>query len=428
MENLNIPLPDNFWLRLDNAAKIYPAVKNRELTAVFRISVELKERIKARPLLEAIKAVENRFPYYKVGLKAGFFWYYLEPVHAKTEVIVDQHIPCRSFHGNDLMYRVLARKNRISVEFSHILTDGTGAFEFLKSLLLTYFEQCGATLPAELPFRRPGERAAPEEYEDAFNRYFQKSAHPLIKVPQAFHLRFPLRDKPRFQVLLAIIPLEEVMAKAKSYQVSLTEYLVAVYLYALQDIYNHLPSLARRRSHKAIRIEVPVNLRKVYATNTMRNFSLYVLPEIDVRLGQYTFEEIVKTVYHQMQLATDKKLINKMISRNVSGEKNPFIRSIPLFLKSLVLSRLYSLGTRRYSGVITNLGKVNFGPEINQRIDRFVFVPPPPNKIIRVNCGAVGFDNKLILSFGNITTSKELEKRFCRFLTAQGIAVKIEEY
>jgi NRPS condensation-like uncharacterized protein len=99
-----------------------------------------------------------------------------------------------------------------------------------------------------------------------------------------------------------------------------------------------------------------------------------------------------------------------------------------LFLKSLVLSRLYSLGTRRYSGVITNLGKVNFSPEINQRIDRFVFVPPPPNKVIRVNCGAVGFDNKLILSFGNITASKELEKKFCRFLTAQGIAVKIEEY
>jgi NRPS condensation-like uncharacterized protein len=203
---------------------------------------------------------------------------------------------------------------------------------------------------------------------------------------------------------------------------------VAVYLYALQDIYNNLSPLARRHSHKTIRIEVPVNLRKVYGTKTMRNFSLYVLPEIDLRLGQYTFEEIVKTVYHQMQLATDKKLINKMISRNVSGEKNPFIRSIPLFLKSLVLSKLYSLGTRRYSGVITNLGKINFSPEINERIDRFVFVPPPPNKIIRVNCGAVGFGNKLILSFGNITTSKELEMRFFRFLTGQGIAVKIEKY
>ncbi|MDQ4141295.1 MAG: hypothetical protein M3142_12330 [Bacteroidota bacterium] len=427
-ENQEESSPGDFWLRLDNAAKIYPAVKDRELTSVFRISVELIERVKAKPFLEAIQAIENRFPYFKVKLKAGFFWYYLEYENLPIQVKTDQDIPCRAFHPNELMYRVLAKENRISVEFSHILTDGTGAFEFLKSLLFTYFEKCCHTLPDKLTYYRPNEPAAREEYEDAFNRYFAKSNSPIIKVPNSFHLNFPLRPKPRFDVLIAIIPLNELRVKAKEFKVSITEYLIAVYLFSLQTIYYKLPPLTRRRSNKIVRIEVPLNLRKMYPTKTMRNFSLYVMPEIDLRLGQYTFEEIIKTVYHQMQLETDKKLINKMISRNVSSERNPFIRSIPLVLKSIVMARLYAWATSGYSGVITNLGKVNLTPEMNNLIKRFVFIPPPPNKILKVNCGVVGFDNNLVLSFGNITTSKEMEQHFFTFLTSQGIPVKIEKY
>lgn len=417
----------DFWLRLDNAAKIYPAIKDRELTSVFRVSAELKERIKARKLVEAVHVLENRFPYYKVRLEAGFFWYYLEHANLPITVKADKDIPCRAFNKKELMFRIVVKENRLSVEFSHILTDGTGAFEFLKSLLSAYFERCGVDLPAGLP-DNPPDKPIPEEYEDAYQRYFKKSPAPLIKGPKAFHLRFPLSPKPRFSVLTGIIPLDEIIKKAKTYEVSLTEYLIAVYLFALQDIYNRMPGFGKKRSRKTVRIEVPVNLRKMYPSKTMRNFTLYVLPWIDLRLGYYTFEEIVKTVYHQMQLETDKKLINKMISRNVSGEKNLFLRSVPLFIKSLVLSRLYSLGTSQYSGVITNLGKVSFTPRINQLINRFVFIPPPPNKTLKANCGVVGFDNKLVISFGSITTSKELERCFFTFITGQGIPVKIEKY
>ena len=126
-----------------------------------------------------------------------------------------------------------------------------------------------------------------------------------------------------------------------------------------------------------------------------------------------------------MQLETEEKLISKMISRNVSGEKNSFVRGLPLFIKSFFLSRLYALGTRQYSGVVTNLGKIDLGPDINNRINKFIFIPPPPNKILKINCGVVGFGNKLVVTFGNITASKELERQFFTFLTSQNISVKL---
>lgn len=416
---------NDFWLRLDNAAKIYPAIKDKELTSVFRVGVELKERIKAKQFLESIYAVEERFPYYKVKLKAGFFWYYLEPHNLPIPVRADQELPCRAFYKDELMFRVLAKENKISVEFSHILTDATGAFEFLKTILMIYLEKCSLQPAPDTPYLHPGETPSEDEYEDAYNRYFRKIDSRPVKIPRAFHIPFRLKNAPRFDVLTAIVPLDAIIKKAKEHDASLTEYLVAVYLNSLQNIYDSLPNFKKRSAKKILRIEVPVNLRKIFPSRTMRNFSLYVIPGIDLRLGHYSFDEIVNTVYHQMQLETDKKLISKMISRNVSGEKNPVLRSVPLFFKSFILSKLYALGTGQYSGVITNLGKINLGTAANNLVDKFIFIPPPPNRILKVNCGVVGYNNTLVLSFGNLTTSKELERQFLTFLTSEGVTVKI---
>ena len=124
-------------------------------------------------------------------------------------------------------------------------------------------------------------------------------------------------------------------------------------------------------------------------------------------------------------LLDDKKLINKIIARNVGAERNIFLKNTPLFIKSLILYFTYRIaGTSRYSGVITNLGKVAFG-EADRLIDHFVFIPPPPNQTLRVNCGVLGFDNSLVMSFGNITKSRELEREFLTFLVRQGVAVKL---
>jgi NRPS condensation-like uncharacterized protein len=413
-------------MRLDNAAKIYPAVQNEELTSVFRLSCVLKHRIKIKPLLEAIHAIEDRFPYFKVKPKKGFFWYYLEFHNEPITLKADLGVPCRAFGKHDLIFRILAKKDCLSVEFSHILTDGGGAFEFFKTLLLTYLAQCCISVGSEFPVLIPYEAPSEEEFEDGFSRYFQKDIPSPKKKPKAFHVPFQLNKEPRFNVLIAKVSLSAVYRESKKNQVTITEYLVAIYLYTLQTIYNGLPNYKQRVARKLFRVQVPVNLRNIYGSKTMRNFSLFVTPEIDLSLGHYSFEEIVKTVHHLMQLETDKKLINKMIARNVGAERNLLLKNTPLFIKSLILRLTYSIaGTSRYSGVITNLGKVSLGQKADSHIDHFVFIPPPPNKALRVNCGVLGFGDSLVMSFGNITRSKDLEREFLRLLVQQGIHVKV---
>jgi len=395
---------------------------------VFRISVVLKSRINIRSLYMAVEAIENRFPYYKVKLKKGFFWYYLDYENIPFTVEADLRQLCRSFRsgGTTLLLRILVNKNILSVEFSHILADGHGAFEFFKTLLLTYFEKCGITISPDINYLRPGMTVKKEEYEDSYRRQFLKDLPTVLKYPSAFHVPFPLKKKPRFDVLSMVIPLNEILNKVREYKVSLTVYLVSVYLAVLQDIYQNMQKFNKRKADNILRIQVPIDLRTLYPSSTMRNFSLFVMPEIDLRLGSYTFEEIIKTVYHLMNLETDPKLINKIISRNVGSEKKLLLRSTPIFIKSLVLQFVYySLGSKLFSGVITNMGKVNFSDEINALIDHFVIVAPPPNKVLKINCGLISFKEKLVMTFRNITESKELENKFIDFLKTQGIHPEI---
>ncbi|HPR59272.1 MAG TPA: hypothetical protein PK915_12980, partial [Bacteroidales bacterium] len=91
--------------------------------------------------------IEKRFPYYKVQLKEGFFWFYLEHLPGHIPIDVDKNILCKRFSKGEILLRILVRENRISVEFSHILTDGSGGFELLKTILIEYSKACKADIP-----------------------------------------------------------------------------------------------------------------------------------------------------------------------------------------------------------------------------------------------------------------------------------------
>lgn len=418
----------SFWAPLDNAAKIFPAIRTKEHSTVARITAVLNERVAIKQLFSAIELVEKRFPYFKVSLRKGFFWYYLEQIDDPIKVTSDDGQVCKAFNSKDsnrLLFRILVRKNEISVEFSHVLTDGAGLLQFLKAILIYYFKEKGVIPKEQIdPFYTS--KASPEEFEDAYNRYFKEKIPHVIRQPKSFHLPFDLNPKPRFDVLLAMISIQELKSRSSEKSVSITVYLIAVYLLVLQDIFHECKTKGKRLRRKFARIQVPIDLRNIYPTKTMRNFSLFVMPELDFRLGIYSFDEILKIVHHKMELETDEKLISKIISRNVGGERNVFVRSIPILLKSLVLyAKYYAEGANQYSGVVTNLGNTLVPDAIADQINYFVITPPPPNKKVKINCGVIGYKDKLVLSFGNISNSKEFERRFFRFLVQQNVKVKI---
>ncbi len=262
--------------------------------------------------------------------------------------------------------------------------------------------------------------------EDGYKRFFKKKIPPPGKLTKAWHLPFKLNEKPRLRVTRSVIDLCKLHEIARSHNVSVTEYIVSVYLFSLEKIYLEEKEKVKKQRRGVLRIEVPVNLRKKFPSITMRNFSLFVLPEIDLRLGVYSFDEILNIVKYQLQTGADVKQITRFLSQNVGHEKSPFIRFLPLFVKSMAISAVYRrLGSNQCSGILTNLGMVKFSGQMEELIDSFELVPTPPNTHVKISCAMVAFKDQLRLNFGNISRSTSFEMHFLRHLTESGIPVKV---
>lgn len=401
---------------------------SEDLTSVFRVTASLKEPVRYSAIREAVAITSKRFPYYSVSLGSGIFWHFLELNNQMPRIQADEKIPCTAFavnRKNEPLYRIVIKGKRISVEFTHILTDGGGAIEYLKSLLYTYLTLTGKQISSSGEIILPATPVSEEESEDGYIKFFQKLPPPA-KLVKAWHLPFKLNEKPRLRVLSAEVKVDEILEVSRKNKVSVTEYFVSVYFFSLQKIFisGKGKSIIDRR--KVLRIEVPVNMRNKFPSRTMRNFSLFVLPELDVRLGNYTFEEILKSVHHQLQISTDIKQISRFLSSNVSYEKLFAIRVMPLFIKKVITAAIYrNLASKRWTGIVTNLGLVTLPGEMEDLVDSFDLILTPPNKKVKSGCALLSYKDKLKICFCNITQSTELERYIFRHLVDAGIHVKI---
>jgi NRPS condensation-like uncharacterized protein len=417
------------WFKLDNAAKIYPAIISGELSNVFRITAFLYEPVRISAITEAVRITSKRFPYFNVSLSKGVFWHFLEINNQLPRIHLEESVPCTTFpigHKKEVMYRILVRKNRMSIESVHILTDGSGGMEYLKTLLFTYFSLLKKDVTLTKEIIDPVSLPEPSETEDSFNKYFNKRIPASDKISKAWHIPFPLGTKPRLRILQAETSVSKLLEISKSHKVSITEYLVSVYLFTLQVIYRESINNNSGKAGKILRTQVPINLRKKYPSSTMRNFSLFVIPELDMRLGYYSFDEILIMAHHYMQSETSTKKIDRIISRNVGGEKNLLIRLMPLFFKKIALILAYrKYGINQFSGIITNLGAVNLSGGLENFVRSISLTPPPPNKGIKISCAVVSCKDIMTFVFANITKSHEFEKLFIKFLVNEGINIKL---
>lgn len=415
------------WMRLDNAGKIYPASKKRRWINKFRLSADLIEPVDVNVLNTAIQSTVKRFPSISVRLKRGVFWYYLEEVGAPPSAYPDFSCPLVSMSFPDIKkcaFRVLYYENRIAVELFHALTDGNGGLIFLKTLVAEYLSlKYGIDIPKEKGVLDSSEDPSESELEDSF----LKNAGPVSgsrRESDAYHLTGSPEPDGFINITTGVIDTVELLKFSKFYGVSLTVFLVSVLIFAVSKIQNR--KIPERRKHRPVKILVPVNLRKMFNSTSLRNFVLYVTPGIDTRMGDYTFEEILKIVYHQMGMElTDKQMLTR-ITANVKAEKYFILKIMPLFLKNAAMKIGYSLyGEKKSCLSFSNLGVINVPDIMYEYIDRFDFILGPQSTSPS-NCGLLSFKDKTYISFTRNIKEPELERNFFTALRNFGIPVKIQ--
>ncbi|MFZ3109748.1 MAG: hypothetical protein WA234_03530 [Rectinemataceae bacterium] len=419
------------WYSLDNAGVIMPAVSDDVATSLFRLEFTLAEPIDSIILNRALAETSNRFPYFNVTLKRGFFWYYLDQSRSSPQACEDDASPCQSFNMNKrgtCLFRVRASRYTIAGEFSHAITDGSGAMSFMKTLLARYLALRGIKPGAELgtgefaDILEVNGQLDREEYEDGYQKYFPGKLPVPEPNPRAWHMHTPHLPKGQYRMITARLKLEEVLQEAKKRKVTITELLAAVYLDVLQTLWF---AERRRPKYHHISLEIPVNLRQFFKSRTNRNFSLFILLGENLQLGPRSFEELVSRIHYQMKLGNDPKSLARQIARNAGGTRNIFVRVLPLFLKEVAARILFNtLGENMLSGFITNLGALRLPPGLAPHVVSAAFVPPPSASTL-TNAAVLSWKDDLILTFGSLAQSRELERLFFRRLRDLGLVASV---
>ena len=415
------------WMRLDNAAKIYPAAKRRKWNNVFRLSATLTQPVDPVVLQAALDKTAPRFPSIAVRLRRGVFWYYLEEIPQAPKVLPEQAYPLTRMPFEQIRtcaFRVIYYNCRIAVEFFHALTDGNGALIFLKTLVAEYLcQKHGAAIPNDQGVLDRMEPATEEELEDSFlkNKSLVRASR---REESAYRLRGTREPDGFTTVITGILDVDQVLAMAKSHGVSLTVFMASALMMAILQLQNE--TVINRQRQKPVKVLIPVNLRKLFPSMSLRNYVLYLTPGVDPRLGEYTFEEVLKTVHHFMGMELTPKKMAAKVETNVQSERLLILKLMPLFLKNLAMKMVYdAVGERNSCLSLSNLGQVELPEQMRPYVERLDFVlgvqATRPN-----NLGMLSYGGKLYCNFIRNIEEPTLEHHFFTFLRKLGLHVKVE--
>ena len=415
------------WLRFDKAAKIYPAARNQNWSNVFRLSVTLTETVDVEILKSALDVTVRRFPSIAGRLRRGVFWYYIQQLSEVPELTPEHSYPLVKMSRNEVRkcaFRVIVYGKRIAVELFHSLTDGTGGLVFLKTLTAEYLSQkYGIRITAEHGVLGRLEEPSEAELEDSFPKY---SGPVSISRQSEDAWRVTGTPEPDgfCHVTCFRLPVAAVLEKAHEYGVSATVFLSAAIMDAIQNLQMEKEPDIRRRKH--IKIQIPVNLRSLFPSKSLRNFALYTTPGIDPRLGHHSFREICDTVKHRMGLEVTPKFMSSMIATNVESERNLLVRIMPLFLKNAVMKLVFKLvGERKSCLSLSNLGAVKLPREMHLYVERFDFILGV-QATVPYNVGVISWKDTLYINFIRNIREPELEYQFHRVLQELGIPVTVQ--
>ena len=414
------------WLELDNAAQIFPAIRRANWVNTFRVSVNLTDPVDPVCLQQAVNDLKDRFPSLYVKLGSGLFWYFLEQTAAPPPVQQDYAYPLTHMSAREqakCCFRVFYYRNRIAVEFFHALTDGSGAMVYLKTLTAQYLRRkYGIFIPNEKGVLNPVDLPRAGELEDAFLDAagdFPASR----KEEDAFRLRGTREPSGFNHLLTGVLPTDLLVRAAKKFNVTVTAFLSGVLIESILAIQKQSVPDGRE---KPVKITIPVNLRNLFPSETLRNFALVVNLGVDPRLGDYSLQEICTEVKNQMQVEITPKKMASRIASNVRPQQAAALRAAPRFIKTFAMRMVYSsVGESKGCLNLSNLGQIKTPAEMEPYIDRFDFIIGVqytyPN-----NCSVASYKNTTCINFIRNIRETDLEQRFFSRLVELGIPVKVE--
>ena len=361
-------------LSLDSGGVVYPYIATRSWTQGFRMEARLDEQVDYDTLLQAVERVRQRLPYHFVTVAKSFLQYRLRAFEKPADALVtltDQL--CEMFSIKDAsqpVVRITYWDDCIGFELFHAVTDGYGASVILKNVLAEYYRVKGETIPEGDGVFAPDSKLQVCEVRDSFVDVFlrndgKSSSRKEDKAYQYNHGE----ATGTLRLTTFELPVAELKKKAAAHHVSITQYLTAVYTQALCGC------AELEQSTKPVKVEIPLNMRSRFLSQTLRNFSLYFMTSTPPDCLQKGFTELLQNLQRQFQGGTDlQKLVND-VKANVGQANTPVFRYLPRVAKHWVLKAGTAMyGERLQTSPFSNLGVVRMPQALEQHVRSFGFM------------------------------------------------------
>lgn len=408
-----------YWRKLDDQAKVFALASSEHYSSIFRLSVILKEKIEEDILQKALNLVLDKYKVFKVKMKKGLFWYYLEANTEDAIVTIENEYPFNRVNtkkNNNYLFKVTYFENKINIDFFHVLTDANSGEDFFKDLIYVYLDlkYSNSTTIGSL-------NEVIQESENAYRKNYKKYSKKRDVPKKAYQLKGGYLPSGVIGINHFYINLDELKKCSKSKDATISMYLIAMIVYSIYE-----ENYKINKGKKPINICVPINLKKYFETDTKSNFFSYMMVSLDVKNNKkYSFNIILEMVKKEFQKKLKLKKMVETISADVGKTANPLIRIVPLFIKKFAV-RVGSLDVKKnFTMTFSNIGRFEIKEEYKKHIEDFMVVLGP-DWAERIKCGICSYDNDLVVTFSSNLKDAKIESKFKELLEEYNIKYRIE--
>lgn len=410
------------WFKIDNASNLYAAARTKKWARTYRTCLVLDHEIDKNLMQQALSETAKRFPAFCARLRDGLFWSYFERTDEAPVLCDDTNYPYRSIElegGQQPNFRVSVYKNRVALEVFHSLSDGSGTNLFLTTLVGRYLQLRGEDITcSELVLDVHDTPLACETEDSYFKHSDPKYGAKNVSQPDTYIAE---NDAEENYVRLhhGLFKVEDVKKAAKKYSLTITEYLTALIIYMFIKC-------SKEPINSPVSVSVPIDLRKRFNSRSTRNFVYMTDVSFDPKgRTDIEFQEICDSIRGELSKRASQEHLVACISANVAAQSAKIIRPIPYFIKRAFLTNSYKKSQHSYTTFYSNLGEFPAPPEISKHILRAEScLGNTPH--MHFGCASVSINGLFNFTFCSSNHDVERQKFFFRFLSADGVPVRVE--
>lgn len=413
------------WMKNDTASIMFSAIESKKSSRIFRLSAVFKnEEIDPKRLKKAVENVTARYEHIRYRDVKGYYWAYLEKCDKMPAVLPEQYRPAQLRRlGRDGAPEItfLYYKRRLSIESNHIYGDGTGFAELLKSVVAEYMILGGCNKEDFKSVRLADEKGSDTELEDAFKRYATKEKLKKVKRESAYNLpKDFVKDYQNF--ICGTISVDSLKALSKERNLTITEFIASAMILAIIKS-------ADRPINKTIIIDIPVNLRKFFPSDTVRNFTSPMPIHFNPHGREnVTHDEIIEAIRGQLKKYNTKENQQAFINYSFSLTQSLPAKLILSIFKQWGMNLIQKIThNKEMTVVFTNMGNIAMPPIMSEALERVELVGGDARVYnMSVFTSAISLNGYMHIGFNYSTKDFSFCREFFRILSGYGLDVRIE--